>query len=540
MSTSSTPTLLGIIIDVSVSMKRSWKNRDGQKLPRIQVIRDVLNQQIRNAASVKHSGVQAASVEVFALGMGFKRTLRWSGVDMSYGRERRLQGQVQTFTDVGVVCDILALAELLPNLQDFQKLSGAINDKWNQYVSKLIAQTKPDDNIEDQLREFLRVAFHNRALRRFHQSFSFRLLTLLRSVDTNNYPKVISSGMSTLQNRLEQRDLSITQKSNTVSTRFFANIIAKAKEHFDQEKEELKDYIETTIKDFVLDQCILLSNLIVLGYDIGRLIDAVDEPTLDRLAKQIYTHLSQRIGQNIAIAWEINRVILFAEAASVGIKLDQRKLKDLTEKCIQSYSWNHLKPYIQETVTSIFSKTFDEIAKDNRSTWIGLATHREVIRLLQDVPIILPETVDQSLFAEDVMFGATPIDEAITLASLRLLDRRFTGYNKVLIIISDGKFETASSVTPARMLQEAGVSIITCYVTERDIVPDLPSKRMSKWPQGAKLMYEMSSFYSDHDFISRTLKDRGYKAKDGVKLFCQVNHSEVLGEIAAAILSPDE
>ena len=540
MNISGTPTLLGIIVDVSISMKRSWKNRDGKKLPRIQVIRDVLNQQIRKAAFTKNQGEQTPTIEVFALGMGFKRTAHWSGIDMSYGREKRLPGPTNTLTDVGVVCDILALAEILPSIQDFQKLSKAINEKWNQYVLKLIAQTKIDDNIEGQLREFLYIAFHDRALRRFRLSIAFRLLRFFHSTQTNKYPNVVISAISALQKRLEQREEFIIQNSQVVSRRFFENIVEKTKGHFEQEKEGFKNYIESTIKEFVMDQCILLSDLIALGYDIDSLINAVDEPTLDILAKQIYVHLSQRITQNIAIAWEVNRLLLFVAASSVGIKVDQRTVKDLTDKCIQKYSWNYLKPFIEETMTSIFTKTFNEIAKENLSQWIDLASHREVIRPLKELQIILPEIVDQSLYTEDMMFGATPIYEAMQLASLRFLDRKFKDYNKILIIISDGKFETTVSAIPAQKLREVGVSIIACYVTERDIIPELPSKRMSKWPQGARLMYEMASFYGDEDFISKTFKDRGYKAKEGVKLFCQINHSEILGEIAAAVLSPTD
>ena len=41
------PVLIGVLIDVSNSMQRSWRNTDGKQLPRIEVVRDVLNKRIR-------------------------------------------------------------------------------------------------------------------------------------------------------------------------------------------------------------------------------------------------------------------------------------------------------------------------------------------------------------------------------------------------------------------------------------------------------------------------------------------------------------
>ena len=41
------PVLIGVLIDVSNSMQRSWRNTDGKQLPRIEVVRDALNKRIR-------------------------------------------------------------------------------------------------------------------------------------------------------------------------------------------------------------------------------------------------------------------------------------------------------------------------------------------------------------------------------------------------------------------------------------------------------------------------------------------------------------
>lgn len=67
------PILLGIIVDVSNSMKRNWKNRDGREMPRIEVVKDALNTQFKKATLFGPKSRRP--IDVFCLGMGFKRPM---------------------------------------------------------------------------------------------------------------------------------------------------------------------------------------------------------------------------------------------------------------------------------------------------------------------------------------------------------------------------------------------------------------------------------------------------------------------------------
>src|SRR5215211_6896598 len=99
------PLLLGIIIDVSSSMRRNWKNREGKRLPQIEVIKDGLNRQIRKIKSLYSSKPGTKDVEIFCIGMGFKlprQTVRF--VDLSRNRERLLDQGAVTTLDAAVVC----------------------------------------------------------------------------------------------------------------------------------------------------------------------------------------------------------------------------------------------------------------------------------------------------------------------------------------------------------------------------------------------------------------------------------------------------
>jgi hypothetical protein len=49
------PVLIGVLIDVSNSMRRNWRNKGGKKLPRIKVIKDALNKRIKEEQRLQQS-----------------------------------------------------------------------------------------------------------------------------------------------------------------------------------------------------------------------------------------------------------------------------------------------------------------------------------------------------------------------------------------------------------------------------------------------------------------------------------------------------
>jgi hypothetical protein len=104
MSSANKPLLVGIIIDVSSSMRRNWKNQDGKHLPQIEVIKDGLNRQMRKAKSIYSNKPETKEVQLFCVGMGFKRpeqAVRF--IDLSRNKEKPLDTTATTIIDAGVV-----------------------------------------------------------------------------------------------------------------------------------------------------------------------------------------------------------------------------------------------------------------------------------------------------------------------------------------------------------------------------------------------------------------------------------------------------
>ncbi|MEO8358200.1 MAG: hypothetical protein ABI621_20025 [Chloroflexota bacterium] len=109
------PDLVGVIVDVSNSMRRNWEKKDGKGEPRIETIRDGLNKEIRRFKNLNaENKLEKPDVSFFCLGMGFQRTMFWRENQMSYGEEITSNTPWISKQQDDVVCDILALIDILP------------------------------------------------------------------------------------------------------------------------------------------------------------------------------------------------------------------------------------------------------------------------------------------------------------------------------------------------------------------------------------------------------------------------------------------
>jgi len=142
-------------------MRRNWKNKEGKRLPQIEVIKDGLNRQIRKIKSAYSSKPETKIVQIFCIGMGFKRPQkRWQFVDLSQNREKPLSGTTETLIDATVVCDILALTEIIPTKADLEEVENVINSKWSSYSNLLLQKVDFRENLYDDLVSLIRESLY--------------------------------------------------------------------------------------------------------------------------------------------------------------------------------------------------------------------------------------------------------------------------------------------------------------------------------------------------------------------------------------------
>ncbi len=141
-------------------MKRNWPNKDGKKLPRIEVIRDSLNRYLQEEQLKTYSQALNNQIELFCLGMGFQTLIHLTDIDLSHEQEHYLNGTLQTRRMAGIVCDLLALSEILPDKQELEYFKDLLDQKWKYCSQGLLEQSVIAEDAYANLVEYIQQGFH--------------------------------------------------------------------------------------------------------------------------------------------------------------------------------------------------------------------------------------------------------------------------------------------------------------------------------------------------------------------------------------------
>lgn len=144
------------------------------------------------------------------------------------------------------------------------------------------------------------------------------------------------------------------------------------------------------------------------------------------------------------------------------------------------------------------------------------------------------------------MLGSTPMLEALEFVRDRFdteLRRHSYHETTVLFLLSDGMPNrgTAPAVVElARELKAGGHTIVSCYVTDGDVTEPrrLYNRKMSDWPEGARIMFDCASGIPDDSEFADYLTEFGWTLDHNPSLFAQINRSDLLTEFLNAVISP--
>lgn len=289
----SSPHLIGFIVDVSNSMRRNWTKKEGKKEPRIETIRDILNKELKRIQSSPDNDNKGKDLAVFALGMGFKRKMYWREQEMGYGTETTLTTPPIEKEQSDVVCDILALIDILPTKAKIDELDDTINNKWNGYAKKLLTEIVVDEDVSSTLLTFVHQSLRVSALKRLRGSLANRILGILLNNKSLTRNKYIQRYASALRVKLEKRTLEIERLSHKESERYLESIHAEAKVIFTNHKDRYRQYVEDTLNEFVDKQTAILLKLLTLGHPVNRVFDSFNEEEVFALANKIYKTLDK-------------------------------------------------------------------------------------------------------------------------------------------------------------------------------------------------------------------------------------------------------
>lgn len=521
------PLLIGVLVDVSCSMQRNWHNKDGKKLPRIEMIRDALNRRIKKEMRRRQAQKDSLDeIALFCLGMGFQAPIHLTDVQLSYGREHHLgNAQMRTMTDL--VCDILALDDILPSREKLTEFKTQLNEKWLQCSKDILDRSMIVEDVYADLVEYVQNALYVSAMEKLHRSIRYKL------ANTRRFPPFAQA----LQKSIKEIEEKITVRSQTASAEYAADVSQRTDRDFKANTNKYVALILHHLETFAQSYTASTLQALTLGFNIAELVHDLDENRAIALARKIQKDLEAEVKKHIALALTGHERKLLKARRNIAASLNRKEVRRLTERFIRKSGWDILRTLIEETVFALFAEQFEVQAKANFPYWIRLSAEREVVHSLKRISNLLPDIVEEHIYSKNVMFGSTPFQEALDKAAIRLIDTRYSNWRKVLIVISDGEFELASSsLVTVNLLKRRDVAIISCLIAERNIITRLVKHSSKSWPSGAQLMLEIASEASEQGKQEIKWKDRESKyALTDEKLCFQINQSSILEDVIETV-----
>ena len=142
---------------------------------------------------------------------------------------------------------------------------------------------------------------------------------------------------------------------------------------------------------------------------------------------------------------------------------------------------------------------------------------------------------------EPYIYGATPLYQAIRTAT-KCFEKHastFQSHKKLLFVLSDGvptdggKNDSAAIKKAATRLENAGVTVVGCFVTQsKTIQPkQMFSKMNTNWDSGSKFLFSLSSTITTQSIPRTMFVKRDWSIdfeNNETRLFLQVNHPDHL------------
>jgi hypothetical protein len=527
--------LLGIIIDLSASMKKSWRNEDGEKMPKIEIIRDSLNDYFKRLHQVYHI---EKNVSIFCLGFGIQlpesyRYVKFENDEELIDKEKKEETRV-----ADVICDLIALSELVPTEKDLQYIKDTLNNIWKGYAEKLLDDIKLDHKIFTKLKSYI----GNTLLLKGKKNFRYKLYLLTIKDKKNPFENIIIKIIPNTLGNIGNREEYLKKIANLESNRYTKDIENHANKIFKTHRKKYEDLIRGKLNEFACEQISFILKKQALGFSTKELLTYFDFNKAEQIATEIYKELNKDVKKQIALAWEKNRwSLIWKSYINLGAKLDYKHVKDLTKKSIEYKGWSVLKPFVENMVFGIFQETFENEAEKMLPRWISYASKQEITLPLKKVLKLLPETSQKNIYSNKFMFGTTPMSQTIERAALRLLREEYSEKDKYLLVISDGKFDNSlETIRLTSMLKTKNIKIVCGQVSPQNYITKLVHKISSNWDEGTKNLFHMSSDIESDEALLESMKKKNLIFNKNSKLLYQINESKHLRKILNSILFPQK
>ena len=317
---SQSPVLVGVIVDVSSSMRRNWRNRNGKQLPRIEVIRDTLNKWIREEQQLRK--IQADNIKIFCLGMGFKAPMYWTDVDCSDEQEHPLGNAAQKRIAVHLTCDLLALSEILPSKEKLTEFKEKLNQKWVEYTKEILEKSVITEDLYTDLVEYVQDALYKTATQHLHQSLLYRLF-----YQFNDLFRRVESVYQFLRETIIKKEENITTLAKRAGADYVGSIFTKTRQDFTKNTNYYASIIYHHLNSFARTYAHLVLRALTLGFETIEMVDDLDKEKVMAIARQIYTKLEIEVRKHIIRTVVLHERQLLSLKRNISASIRKKELR---------------------------------------------------------------------------------------------------------------------------------------------------------------------------------------------------------------------
>src|SRR6266851_5356916 len=463
-------TLLGVLVDVSHSMSNNWHNKNGKELPRIEVVRDTLNRKLKEEQMRRRTQQNNLdNIDVFCLGMGFRFPMYIEHDILTCEQEQPLKKQEKTML-IDLICDLLALCEILPSKEKLGDIKERLNQKWQQCTKDVLDQSVIVEDVHADLVDYVHAALYDTAMQKHQRSLRYRF-------SHRKLPRGFRWVSGLLEEYAKYKDGKFTTTQQSASNQHADDVVRKTTNDFTNNAEKYAAIIQGYLDTFVQMYTASTLQAFTLGFTPSEIVDDLDEKQALSIAGRIYVKLDSEVKKHIELTIKLYQEKLLLAKRSISASLDKKELNRLTRRLVQKYGWDILKPLIEHTVYDMVSQHFESQAKKSFPHWIRLASAREIVRPLTAVSHMLPNIIEEHIYSEEVM-------------------------------------------------------IISCLIHDRNLLSRIVRGLGQDWPSGAKRMIDIASEIPEQNGLPDDPdQKRLARTLTGKKLCYQINHSKILDAV---------
>lgn len=555
-------TLLGVVLDLSGSMTESIRNNEGHQYSKIEGLTNTFQHVLEDSKFLLESTSARKEIllRLFITGFGFQ-TENSPTVSNQIGDIfsilNNIDEQIEKYKPLQPEVESLWLKEIEQLLED-QKIKGDAEEELRSFVERELREQATQAEMQRGTAKFQRwcdgvckkTNAYDRRVRKAIKSYShsarivlpfiLAFLWLLHSLShfltwiNQTFERIVQRKLTELRDNADKYAAQQSQK-----------VVSVTNKALNESLPQIHAIIEQNIMIFIDREAFRYIRSYNTGLRAKNRKMPFDRVGLKKTYGVVIEQISEVMSPHANFAWKTSVFLLKQGANALKIKPDWDLLREKTIRCAQQIIWERMSPEVRMQAERIIKRRFLRailitIVQEtkNNATTLSLAEVSEIIKRQEKL----------SLPMDDVpIFSGSPLGTALNQTFVRLWGEKQQSRNKQLrpaiLIISDGAptdGNLISSLITAERIKRAGIPIICCFVTNRDISHPwmLRQKPRWRWSQAARLMFSMASSVEEWPEFTQSLIKSRFIAKPQSKFFIQINHTEHLRDFVEAVLLP--